>query len=32
MAGKSLGIAVHVSNEVMGSEVFSRVLRDMLSL
>jgi hypothetical protein len=28
----SLGIAVHVFKEVMGSEVFSRVLRDMLSL
>ena len=32
MVETSLGIAVHVFKEVMGSEVFSRVLRDMLSL
>ena len=32
MAETSLSIAVHVFKEVMGSEVFSRVLRDMLSL
>jgi UTP-glucose-1-phosphate uridylyltransferase len=32
VAETSLGIAVHVYKEVMGSEVFSKVLRDMLSL
>jgi hypothetical protein len=32
VAETSLGIAVHVFKEVMGSEVFSRVLRDMLFL
>jgi hypothetical protein len=30
--GISLGIVVHVFKEVIGSEVFSRALRDMLSL
>jgi hypothetical protein len=32
VVGISLGIVVHVFKEVMGSEVFSRALRDMLSL
>ena len=32
MAETSLGFVVHVCKEVMGSEVFSRVLRDMLFL
>jgi hypothetical protein len=30
--GDITGIVVHVFKEVMGSEVFSRALRDMLSL
>jgi hypothetical protein len=32
VVGISLGIVVHVFKEAMGSEVFSRALRDMLSL
>ena len=32
MVGISPGIVAHLFNEVMGSEVFSRALRDMLSL
>ena len=32
MAETSLGIVVHVFKEDTGSEVFSRALRDMLSL
>jgi hypothetical protein len=32
VVGISLSIVVHVFKEVMGSEVFLRALRDMLSL